>query len=110
MAYLGEFEQLILFSLVELGEHAHGVAIRETIEARTGRLPSAGAIYTALRRLSKRNLVSSSAGEPEEGRVGRPRKYYSLRPEGAKALQDSYSTMQAMSGGLVSKLASLAGE
>lgn len=110
MAYLGEFEQLILFSLVELGDDTHGVAIRETIESRTGRLASAGAIYTALRRLSERGLVTSSVGKPVEGKAGRPRKFYTLRPEGAKALQGSFSTMQAMSGGLVDKLATLAAE
>ena len=29
MTYLGEFEQLILFSVLELGEEAYGLAIRE---------------------------------------------------------------------------------
>ena len=48
MGYLGEFEQLILFSVLQLGEGAYGVAIREIIEERTGRVVSSGAIYTAL--------------------------------------------------------------
>ena len=47
MGYLGEFEQLILFSVVQLGDDAYGVAIRETIEERTGRVVSSGAIMPA---------------------------------------------------------------
>ena len=54
MGYLGEFEQLILFSVLLLEENAYGVAIRETIEERTGRAISSGAIYTALGRLEER--------------------------------------------------------
>lgn len=108
MGYLGEFEQLILFSVLQLEDDAYGVAIRETIEDRTGRTVSAGAIYTALGRLEERGLVASRTESPQEGRMGRPRKYYSVRREGARALQDSYSTIQSMAGGLLTKLSELA--
>ncbi|NNF28356.1 MAG: PadR family transcriptional regulator [Gemmatimonadetes bacterium] len=108
MVYLGEFEQLVLFSVLELGDQAYGVAIRSTIERRTGRSPSAGAIYTTLGRLAERGMVSSRVEEPQPGRTGRPRKYYRLRPEGARALKQAYTTMQAMAGGLIPKLTELA--
>lgn len=108
MSYLGEFEQLILFSVLELGDQAYGVAIRETIEERTGKLVSSGAIYTALGRLEDRGFVSSRVEEPSEGRVGRPRKYYRLEPAGARALKATYTTIQAMAGGLIPKLTELA--
>lgn len=103
MGYLGEFEQLILFSVLQLGDEAYGVTIRETIEERTGRTVSVGAIYTALGRLEERGLVRSRTEDPQ-GRAGRPRKFYVLRREGARALKDSYSTIQAMAGGLIAKL------
>lgn len=106
--YLGEFEQLILFSVLELGEDAYGVAIRETIERKTGRSVSAGSIYTTLGRLAEKGLVTSRVGRPEPGRPGRPRKYYTIRPDGARALTRSYSTIQAMAGGLLPKLAEAA--
>ena len=108
MGYLGEFEQLILFSVLELGDGAYGGAIRETIERRTGRVVSSGAINTALGRLAERKLVKSQVAEPEAGRMGRPRKYYSLEPAGARELMASYSTMQAMAGGLIPTLTDLA--
>lgn len=109
MGYLGEFEQLILFAVLELGANAYGGAIREHIELRTGRVVSSGAINTALGRLADRKLVTSRIAQPEAGRVGRPRKYYSLEAAGARELMDSYSTIQAMAGGLISRLADLAG-
>lgn len=103
MSYLGEFEQLILFSLLALGEDAYGVAIRESIEERTGRAVSSGAIYTTLGRLEDRGLVSSSVGDPTPG-PGRPRKYYALEPQGAVALRDAYERMQTMARDLIPKL------
>jgi DNA-binding PadR family transcriptional regulator len=108
VGYLGEFEQLILFSVVQLGEGAYGVAIRETIEQKTGRVVSSGAIYTALSRLEVRGLVTSRVEQSIPGRTGRPRKYYTLEPAGARELMATYSTIQAMAGGLISRLADLA--
>jgi DNA-binding PadR family transcriptional regulator len=109
MTYLGEFEQLILFSVLHLRDDAYGVAIRESIEERTGRAVSSGAIYTTLGRLEERGLVRSWLGEPTPG-PGRPRKHYAVEPAGARALMHAYETMQAMSGGLIPRLAELAEE
>ena len=110
MGYLGEFEQLILFALLQLGDDAYGVAIREVIEERTGKTLSAGAIYTALGRLEERGLVRSRGETARNGRMGRPRKYYALRREGARELKESYATIQSMAGGLIPRLTELAEE
>jgi DNA-binding PadR family transcriptional regulator len=108
MDSLGAFEQLLLFSIVRLGEDAYGVTIRETLEERTGRAVSSGAIYTALARLEERGLVSSRVGEPIEGRAGRPPKYYRVEAEGARALMATYSSIQSLAVGLIPRLARLA--
>lgn len=108
MASLGEFEQLILFSVLLLDGEAYGVAIREAIEERTGRLVSSGALYTALGRLEERGLVTSRVGKPDG--PGRPRKYYTLDTTGAQALLESYSTIRSMAGGLLPRLVRAAEE
>lgn len=108
MESLGSFEQLVLFSVVRLGENAYGVTIREMLEERTGRVVSSGAIYTALARLEERGLVSSRVGEPTPGRAGRPPKYYRVEPAGARALLAAYSDLQSVAGGFVSELTALA--
>jgi hypothetical protein len=46
-------------------------------------------------------------GEPGSG-PGRPRKFYAIELAGARALMESYSTIAAMAGGLIPKLAGLA--
>lgn len=107
VAHLGEFEQLILFSVLELEGDASGVAIRELIEERTDRVVSTGAIYTTLGRLEERGLVTSTVAAPT-GRAGRPRKRYRLEPEGARALKDTYNALQAIAGGLIPRLTELA--
>lgn len=106
---LGEFEQLLLFALLRLDEHAYGVAIRQEIERRTGRQVSAGAVYTALGRLENRGLVVSRIGDSAPGRAGRRRKYYRLKPMGAQALQRCFEGLQEMARGVTPRLAELAG-
>ena len=102
---LGEFEQLVLLALVALPEdECYGVPIRELIEQRTGRALSAGAIYTALERLTTRGLVSSTLGEPTAERGGRPKRMYRLETAGARELARSVRTLQGMSEGLLPQL------
>ncbi len=94
--HLGEFEQLILFSLIHLGSDAYGVSIRKLILERTGREVSSGAIYTTLERLEKRGLVKSTFGEPTPARGGRRKKFFALEPAGAIALNRSFTTLHKM--------------
>ena len=110
METLGSFEQLLLFAVLRLGEDAYGVTIRETLEERTGRAISSGAIYTGLARLEDRGLVSSQVGEPTPGRAGRPPKYYRVEPKGARALLAAYEDLQSVAGGVVPELTALAEE
>lgn len=108
MESLGAFEQLLLFAVLRLGDDAYGVTIRETLEERTGRAYSAGAIYTALSRLEERGLVESHIGDPTPGRAGRPPRYYRVDPEGARALLEAYASIQAVAGDVVPDLRKLA--
>ena len=48
---LGEFEQLLLFAVLNLGDDTYGVELRKGIERVTGRRVSPGAVYTAMDRL-----------------------------------------------------------
>lgn len=106
---LGEFEQLILFALLDLGEDAYGASIGRSIEERTGRDISPGAVYTALDRLAARGLVTAEVGDPTPERGGRRRKYYRLEPEGALELSRSVDVLRAMSAGLLPQLEAMVG-
>lgn len=108
MANLGEFEQIVLFSVLNLDDDACGVSIRDAIMERTGRAVSSGAVYTTLGRLEERGLVESTERHNATGRRGRPRKYYRLTPGGAQTLMHAYQVIQAMAGDSIPKLADLA--
>jgi PadR family transcriptional regulator, regulatory protein PadR len=98
--FLGEFEQLILFALLRLGDEAYGVTVRDEIESRTGREISAGAVYTALERLETRGFVSSWFGEPTAARGGRRKRHYRIEPAGQRALRRAYQGVQSMARGV----------
>ena len=102
--YLGEFEQLLLFALVQLEGDAYGSRIREAIEARTGRTLSPGAIYTALDRMEQRGLVSSTLGDATPQRGGKRKRYYRIEPAGAALLRQSHEALTKMARGLAPKL------
>jgi DNA-binding PadR family transcriptional regulator len=57
-------------------------------------------VYTALERLATRGLVSSTLGEPTAERGGRRKRMYRLETAGARELQRSVDTLEAMSHGL----------
>ena len=109
MRRLGEFEQMLLFALLRLGDEAHSVSVRAEIEARTHQSVSPGATFTALERLESRRLVESRFGEPTPERGGKRKKHYVLTAKGAEALNRSYETLRQMSAGQVDKLRELAG-
>jgi DNA-binding PadR family transcriptional regulator len=98
--YLGEFEQLILFALARLGDDAYGVTIRQTLEERTRRSSSFGAIYSTLRRLEQKGLVRSRLGTPEAVRGGRAKKHVALTPRGRAALRESHAAIVRMAEGV----------
>jgi len=102
--WLGEFEQLVLFAVVQLDPAAYGAPIRELIEERTGRSISSGALYTTLERLERRGLVGSTWGEPTPERGGKRKRYYTLRPAGRDALSRSWQAMRALARGAAPKL------
>ncbi len=104
----GEFEQLLLFGILRLGDGAYGVTIRREIEERTGRQVSVGAVYTTLHRLEERGFVSARVGEPTAERGGRRKKYYALEPAGVAALNRSYRNLREMAKGLAPRLERLA--
>lgn len=93
---LGEFERLILLGLLRLGDGAYGAPVLQELEARTGRSPSAGAVYVALRRLEEKGMVASRVGEPEPGRGGRPKRHYSVTAGGLEALRAARDEWAAM--------------
>lgn len=98
--FLGEFEQMVLLSIMRLGDEAYGLAIREELTTVAGRQPSSGSLYTTLDRLEKKGLLQSTAGESSSERGGRPRRYVHVTAAGRTQLTRSRSTLLALWDGL----------
>jgi DNA-binding PadR family transcriptional regulator len=98
--YLGEFEQMVLLSIIRLDDDAYGLAIKDELEAVAGRSPSSGGLYTTLDRLETKGLVESYAGEVTAERGGRPRRYVRVTPEGQALLARSRNSLMALWDGI----------
>ncbi len=83
---LGEFEELILLAVCNLGENAYGVTIQETLDREVRRSVSVGAVYAALDRLERKGYVQSWVGGATEERGGRRKRYYRATNAGINAL------------------------
>ncbi len=99
--YLGEFQELVLLSILVLAEEAYGVSIQEEINQKTGRSISRGALHSALTRLEDKDFIRSQFGEATPERGGRRKKYYQITNLGQKSLDEAkaireeyYSTIQ----------------
>ena len=106
--YLGEFELVVLLTLLHLGEEAYGMTIRVEIEERTERPVSIGAVYTTLRRLERKGLVASELGDPSPSRGGRAKKFFTLEPAGVEALERSRAMFARLWEGVSAPLGSRA--
>jgi PadR family transcriptional regulator, regulatory protein PadR len=99
-AYLGEFEQLLLLTVLRLGSDAFGTDIARDLDQRAGRSVSRGALYTSLDRLEDKGLVRWKVESGTPARNGLPRRVYAVTPTGLAALRESRNTLQRMWRGL----------
>ena len=97
---LGEFEQVVLLSVLRLGDDAYAVSVRDEIARCTGREVSRGSIYITLDRLETKGYLKSRLADPTPERGGRAKRYYALRPRAIEALKDSRRALVALWRGL----------
>ena len=94
--FLKEFEQLVLLSVLHLGEDAHGGNIRVHLEETARRSVSVATIYVALSRMEQRGWVRSWMSDPTPVRGGKAKKHYALEPAGQEALREARRTLERM--------------
>ena len=93
---LGEFEHIVLLTLVRLGDDAYGMSVRATIQDLIKRDISIGAVYTTLERLQSKGYVDSRLGEATSNRGGRAKKYFTVTGKGRKALRDAKNNLEVL--------------
>lgn len=99
-ASAGDFEQLVLLSIIRLGEDAYGMTVRREIAERGGRSVSLGAVYRTLQRLEDKGWVSSRLAEGTEVRNRRAKRFFIVEPAGDRALRHALRAVDGLRVGL----------
>jgi DNA-binding PadR family transcriptional regulator len=84
---LGDLEELVLLSVLRLGEGAYGAGVRDELKTEAGRSVSVSTVYVTLMRLEEKGYVRSWMGEATATRGGKARRHFSLSPQGLEALE-----------------------
>ncbi len=90
MNLLSRSEEIILLTILKLGDEAYGVSIREQIYNDTGDKWSFASIYTPLDKLTRKQFVRKLEGEPSPERGGKRKYYYEITTDGISALKAIY--------------------
>ena len=94
---LTDFELMILLATLRVSdEDAYGVLIAREIERTGGRRVLLGAVYTALDRLERNGLVTSSVGDPTPERGGRAKRFFRVTPRGLRAVKETQRALVAL--------------
>ena len=101
MAKLGEFEMLVLLSILRQGDAPYANRVREDLEENAGRRVTRGALYRTLDRLSNKGFLRwelSPSEIPDRG--GHPMRKLGLTPEGLNAVRESRAVILGFLDGL----------
>ena len=99
--YLGEFEHVVLLTVLRLGDGAYGAKIRAEIERVTGRSSAIGAVHATLERLERKRFVSSWTGEPTAERGGRAKRHFKVEADGVSALKSARHALERLHAGVL---------
>ena len=91
--YLGEFELLVMLTIIRLGEDAYGVPISREIEQQSGRSVAFGTVYATLERLQKKSFVRSNLGEATPERGGRAKRYFRATSIGLRMVRETRQSL-----------------
>ena len=103
-AILGEFEHVVLATVLSLGDDAYGAELIREIKRRTGRSVTSGSLYVTLDRLEDKGMIRSRMGDPDSRRGGRPKRFATPTPEGMRALREVRATMLSLWSGIEDEL------
>ena len=95
-SYLGEFELMILLTILRLGEEAYGVPLTRELAVMRGREIAVGSVYAALDRLELKALVSSTLGEATPERGGRAKRYFRVTQQGLRAIHETRNVLSKL--------------
>jgi PadR family transcriptional regulator PadR len=99
-AFPGEFEQMVLLTILRLGDEAHAPAILRELDEQAGRRVSRGTLYKTLDRMETKGYVAWTKEESTPERGGHPRRLFRVSPEGVELLRTSRDALHRLWSGL----------
>lgn len=99
-AFLGEFEQLVLLAVLQLGDRATGAGISRTLEEKADRRVSRGALYSSLDRLESKGYLTWRVEGTTPERGGHPSRLFSVTESGLEALREHQRALRNLTQGL----------
>jgi DNA-binding PadR family transcriptional regulator len=100
MKDLTKIEEILLIAIWHLKETAYGVKIRHYVSTIVGKELTYGHLYSALNQLVIKKYVNKSVGKTATQRMGRPRIFYSISPEGVDALKTAMEMNEKLWSGI----------
>ena len=101
---IGEFEQVVLLAILQLGDDAYAIGVRRLLERRVERSVTRGALYRTLDRLHEKGFVDWESQDPTPERGGHVKRRFKVSANGVEALSRSRSHLFKMWDGLESVL------
>lgn len=94
--YLGEFELIVLLTVLRLGDEAYGVPLSRELAITRGREVAVGSVYAALDRLEIKGLVESRLGESTPERGGRAKRYFRVTKQGIRSIHATRKLLNSL--------------
>jgi DNA-binding PadR family transcriptional regulator len=94
--YLGEFELMVLLTILHLGDEAYGVPLSRELAARRGRDVAVGSVYATLDRLEIKGLITSTLGESTPERGGRAKRYFRVTGQGLRSVRETREVLSKL--------------
>ena len=87
--HLGEFEELVMLLVANLGNRAYGLNIRDELEIQCNRTSTLSAVHTTLHRLEGKGYLESAYHKSDvKERGGRPKLVFKLTQFGISVLDE----------------------
>lgn len=95
-SYLGEFELMVLLTIIRLGDEAYGVPLTRELVKMRGRDVAIGSVYAALDRLELKGLVTSTLGESTPERGGRAKRFFRPTEQGLRSVHETRKVLSRL--------------
>ncbi|MEM9339247.1 MAG: helix-turn-helix transcriptional regulator [Bacteroidota bacterium] len=93
---LGEFEELVLLTVMILQKEAYILKIKDELLAQAKRKSAMGALHVTLSRLEEKGFLTSDMAGATKERGGRRKRIYELTAAGKSILSEIHETRNSM--------------